>query len=827
MFNVNNKKALRNLSNKSFKDNKTRNMYVIVAITLTCILFTSIATMGLNVMKSSEEQSMRSSGSKAHAVFKELNEEQYYNIVDDKSIVESGYEINIGIVQNDELRSRQTEIGYVSNDYVANSLFAFPTTGKLPIEYNEIALDEITLKSLGVEPQLGEKVTLEYLLNGELVQDNFVLSGYWEGDKATHSSQAWVSDSYTKPKLDTLIEGKNSSAIGNIFLYVNYKNSRDIEGKTLKVISNSGYAKDDILFGINWAYIGNNRDNSISTILGVLIIFVIIILCGYLIITNIFYISISKDINYYGLLKTIGVTNKQIKFMIRKQAMNLCLIGIPIGLCIGYFIGTILTPLIFRLMTYTYIQSDVNITVFILSATFTIITVLLSVRKPANIASRVSPIEANGYSDATDVKIKSRKSKKASIFNMALRNVTRNKKKLAMVSISIALGLIVLNTAYSLANSFDMEKYMNQFIKSDFMISDIGLGNVATEAYNKRTITPQVIKDIQSQDGIEHLSSIYLTESEYILDDTIIENTRNMLNGSDMIENHKQYSREILNSGKTTVRIYGMDEYGISQIDKYEGELDYNKLKTGNYVITTYSYDEKYTYYNVGDTVIIYNKSYEVLAVVEIPYIMTPQVFPLVQPNFILAEDEYLKITSDNSPLITMVDVDDNHIDEIDSFLNYYFTNVNTELKYNSRKNVYNEYKGVKDMIIIVGATLSFILAFIGIINFINTISTSIISRKEELVILKSIGGTNKQIQKMLIIEGCMYMVLSMILVLTIGYIIMYGAVNMVVSNSWITMPCFSVLPSILCILVLVLVCVTVPVICYNYLKKESYINIL
>lgn len=55
----------------------------------------------------------------------------------------------------------------------------------------------------------------------------------------------------------------------------------------------------------------------------------LILLTGYLIIYNVFQISVMKDIRYYGLLKTVGTTGRQVERILRRQAWRLALMGIP------------------------------------------------------------------------------------------------------------------------------------------------------------------------------------------------------------------------------------------------------------------------------------------------------------------------------------------------------------------------------------------------------------------------------------------------------------------------------------------------------------------
>lgn len=61
----------------------------------------------------------------------------------------------------------------------------------------------------------------------------------------------------------------------------------------------------------------------------------IIVFSGYLLIYNVMYISVTKDIRFYGMLKTIGTAPKQIKKIVKMQAFRLSVIGIPVGILLG------------------------------------------------------------------------------------------------------------------------------------------------------------------------------------------------------------------------------------------------------------------------------------------------------------------------------------------------------------------------------------------------------------------------------------------------------------------------------------------------------------
>lgn len=334
MLNVRNKKAINKLSISSFKNNKLRNFFIIVAITLTTILFTSLFTISLSLIESLEASTMRQVGSSSHGTFKNLTVDQYNIISKNNHIKNIGYSVVLGFAENKALIKRPSEIRYTSGKWQAENMFAFPSEGRLPENEYEIAADTIVLEKLGIPCKLGEQVSLEYSLDGKKEVDNFKLVGFWKGDIAIPASEIWVSPSYAQNKLK---DYKGDTLIGSINADVSFNNSFFIEKKMQNLLNESNL--ENIDYGVNWAYIGNSENFDIYSFLSFLAIIILICFSGYLIISNIFYISVFKDIRYYGLLKTIGTTSKQIKKIIMFQALILCIFGIPVGLLFGFIFG--------------------------------------------------------------------------------------------------------------------------------------------------------------------------------------------------------------------------------------------------------------------------------------------------------------------------------------------------------------------------------------------------------------------------------------------------------------------------------------------------------
>ncbi|MBM7615669.1 FtsX-like permease family protein [Alkaliphilus hydrothermalis] len=177
----------------------------------------------------------------------------------------------------------------------------------------------------------------------ETIQEEFVLSGFYPVDPLMGARMVLTSEEYA--------EGLNLPK-DNISLNVQFSNSLNIEKRLYTIIVGSGYSifpQDSayIDVGVNWAYMSEEFKNADPTVVvGGIVILLIIILTGYLIIYNIFQISVLKDIRFYGLLKTIGTTSKQLRRIIGRQALILSAIGIPLGLTVGYVVGNLLLPII-------------------------------------------------------------------------------------------------------------------------------------------------------------------------------------------------------------------------------------------------------------------------------------------------------------------------------------------------------------------------------------------------------------------------------------------------------------------------------------------------
>ena len=120
---------------------------------------------------------------------------------------------------------------------------------------------------------------------------------------------------------------------------------------------------------------------------------------------------------------------------------------------------------------------------------------------------------------------------------------------------------------------------------------------------------------------------------------------------------------------------------------------------------------------------------------------------------------------------------------------------------------------------------MSFILALVGVLNFINAIAASVIARRRELAMLQSVGMTGKQLRYTLFFEGGCHAVISLCFTLTVGTALGLMIVQVIAGQVWFFKQSFTVMPSIVCVVPLLIICAVAPLVCYKRLARESLVE--
>ena len=877
-MNVKNRKCIRRLSWRSLWASRKRNIIAIIAIVLTALLFTSLFTIAMSINSSYEMYTFRQVGGYCHGTFKEVTEEQIQNISAHSNVKAAGKRITIGYMDSGIFAKAPAEVSFMDDNCTEWS-FAEPTTGHKPQGRNEITMDTYALKLLGVEPKVGAEIELTYTV-GALSQmpyektDTFTLAGWWEYEDISPVHYINISEEYAKEiEAEAMSKGLEPFRID---LNVMMASSLNIRGQMEQVNLDLGYAWDEtgegelVRIGVNWGYTSSQLDESMdaTTLIAIVAFLALVIFTGYLIIYNIFQISVTGDIRFYGLLKTIGVTPRQLRRIIRQQALILCVVGIPVGLFLGYVVGAALTPVVIAQTTLGVGVSTVSTSplIFLASALFALFTVLLSCSRPGKIASKVSPVEATKYTEVSQNKKKRRTTRGAKVHQMAFANLGRNKGKTILVVISLSLSVVLLNILVTFTGGFDMEKYLAKQTCADFIVSSTGyFGN----AHNTETfITEEQIAQIQantnqSLSGCGYKMTGYLPygwmSEEHWLQGmtryTSVENAKAMpsqqnrrddlVSQSALIEGLDESLFEKLTvvegdispmfqeDSKAIAVVVRTDDYGnVNNLDSYP---PVGSVQTITYIDEGYNIDRRtgnlcdentlseYIQFQISAS---HDVEYTVCAYVTVPNSMSFRYYTMGY-SFVLPIEKLNNDSQHESvPMFYLFDTSDAAAEaSAEAYLADLTSDDLSELMYESKATLRAEFEGFQNMFLLMGGLLCAIIGIVGVLNFFNAIMTGILSRKREFAVLQAVGMTNKQLKAMLIYEGLFYALSSAVAAFVLSFMLNPLVGDLLENMFWFFSANFTVVPVLIAIPVFALLGYAIPSIMYGQTAKQSIVE--
>ena len=820
---VSNRGCIRRLSLRTLLASRTRNIVAVLAIALTAVLFTSLFTIALSINEGIQQNNFRQAGGWSHGTFKYLTEEQFEELKDDPLIESWGLRRFVGMPTEVPFNKSHVEIGY-SDANQAHWGYCDPVEGRLPQEgTDEAATDTHVLELLGVEPEIGAQFTVTFEVDGHTTTQTFTLCGWWEYDEAVVANHILIPESRADAILAEVgVTPPGSDGMtGSWNLDVMLKHgARSIAADMEEILANHGYQSETagenyISTGVNWGYTGAQLSDKLDPFVVVVIVGVLalILLTGYLIIYNVFQISVAGDIRFYGLLKTIGTTPRQLRRIIRTQALLLSLIGIPIGLLLGWLLGGVLTPVITAQLNAVTTVVSVSPLLFVGAALFALVTVLISCRRPGRLAGKVSPVEAVRYTEGKELRRKrKRNGKGVSLLSMAWANLGRSRGKTFITVLSLTLAVVLLTLTVTFTGGFDMDKYVANFTASDFIVADAGQFQTGGDSFNDEMGVPEeVIDAVNAQGGITGSGRIYgkTSPAQEFVTEEYYRAMWGRWNPQEVVDSMVAF-QDRTEDGLLAdrVQLYGMEPFALDHLTVLEGDLSKLNDPDGTYIAAVYSdddygkaemdshwarlgdtvtirYVEEFEYYNpitgevfgpfenvpegvpYTDRAVKYRDvDYTVAALVTVPFALSYRYYGA--DEFIMGAETFLRDTETNSVMYYAFDTTDEANAAMESFLTDYTENVNPQFDYESKTTYAGEFESVRSMYLLLGGALSFIVGLVGVLNFFNAILTGITARRRELAVLQSIGMTGRQLRTMLALEGLFYTVGAALLALVL-----------------------------------------------------------
>jgi len=840
-----NKDVIKRVEKGMMKANRTRNIFAIVAVALTTFMITTVFSLGINYKENMELMGVRTSGTNANVSLAMPTNEQEKEIRDLDYVDTVGTQYMIGSVAGKNEADRDLAIAmqyYDNTEWEKHYKEAISNiNGSYPKKENEIMLSEDALSQLGIKkPKLDMEIPLSYVSKDGEQKDTFTLSGWFRS--YTGTGMAFLSENYCQEHGYTM----QNSGVLSISLDNPKDNFYDIQ--------------DDITLNENQTFQGSvAMSSSNGSVYAMMILLVFFIIgSGYLLIYNVLYISISRDTRFYGLIKTLGTTEKQIKTLVKRQAVTFACIGIPIGVILAGVLSFGIVPVLLE----NAFDSGKSImdaemffhpSIFILSILFSALTVWISCNAPAKVAGKISPIEALRYQNFASTKTKSRNSTNGGKLHvMAYHNVFRDKKRAILVFMSLFMGITMILGVNGIMGSMKVENFIDKYMDYNFEYTDVQFEQPEQPNQEVPQFDEQFVEQIRQVEGVEHVDVQKTVWAGIDFEETVLgdfmkiryEDSRYKSEGQsyqEMVADLKEYA----DAGDYGCYITTLDEKALEEYNAEHPDtpIDVEAFKRGETAIS--GMDTEYNAPNtalVGKTVSLTADSSDGKAtdfLIDGSFYFGDYENNLsegigrrkdihIVPEIIYVSEAGMERLT-KTPIISGIGIDIkdmNQVEQIDSELQILNgTLTKTEWNYKSPLGMMDEFNQMFYSMNLLGNGAAVLLIVVGLINFINVMLTGVVARKNEFAVMESIGTSKKQIQKILTLEGSIYALVTTALIMTLGnafLLLVADAVPHMADYAKFEYPFALVICLIFAIFI---ICLSVPAIVYRAVSKETVIE--
>ena len=741
---------------------KSKNILIGIAIILTTLLLFVIPSIGKDMVEVNFAV-INKIYPTWHALYRNVDESTVMKLAAHHDVKTYGLRSDAGYMNLED-----ATVSMMYMDRTGMELYKVKLKeGQLPQKENDIVVSKGILEALGQNGKIGDTITVPYQILKDdgldyTKEKDFRICGFLADNESSKEQKQYtslVSEAFLKAEIPV------EQVKYRFLLQVNGQkgNTTADYTETIQNIARQfGISEDDM--NINKEYLAANYVDpaTIPVIVGIMLI---VVLAGIITIYSVYYVSMNQRVREFGKLKAIGATKRQLRQIVLREGMGVALFAIPIGL----LIGTVAVKVVLLQFVEHAKDSNVLITeaykvvakgevqlyywwIYLLAIAVTLCTVYLSLMKPMRMAAKVSEIEAMRYQGGSKRQKSSRKGYQfLNIGRLTKRNLAENKKKSTITIVSMAVtGIFVMMVATVLSCANPMESAKSSIVGQYEISPIVESGNKEhpeyewAEVQKNNPLNEGLKQQIEELDGVERVDVFTaLKVSGGPFEEKI---------GTEFINGVPEEYAEELKKGIT------------------EGNATYEELKSGDKVILDRALLHWYPDIKVGDKLKLnihdgdntFQKEIEVAAIGEYGTGLT---------NYnclIMAKEGAEKLTINNSSSYFQVIADKDYDEALEASLQA-IVDGSGRLQMRTWKNEYDTWENAMQMTR--GACYAFIiiLAAISIMNLINTMINSVHVRKKELGMMQAIGMSDRQLMKMLQLEGIFYTVGTLIISIGVG----------------------------------------------------------
>ena len=866
---------------KTLKKNKSRSLVTIIGIVLSVAMVTAVISCITSLQNYLVRQVEVNVGSWYGAAYS-INSDERAKLLNDDRITDRVTLYNLGYAT---VQSNITDKPYIFVSAVCDDLNkllpTYITDGRMPRSDNEIILPNHLLQNSNTDYKIGDKLTLnlgDRLLEGNSLYQKTPFDSS-ESLSDFEKRQYTVVGFYNRPKFEDY-QAPGFTALTKMTNPKDNYRGMDLYFKTAKMgdVYSITESNSSINFNINsdlLRFSGQSNEVGFMNVLyGMGGILLFIIMFGSIsLIYNAFSISVGSRVRQFGILKSIGATNRQIKTSVIFEAFFLCLFGVPLGVLSGVLGMFVTFKCTSGLIDMFVVNSDKSVSfslsvspmALVAAAVIGVVTVLISAWIPAHRAVKMTAIDAIKRNE----KIKASKPIKTSrltakLFGfegmLASKYYKRSRKKYRATVVSLFMSIVLFISAtsftaymkqsvgmaatdygYDISCGLSPTKSLNyDIIEKAFEslpeVSKVGYSDRLTKEieFNGAAVNRDYLKfmgnDENADDGVRLYSYIYFVSDR----DYKAYLKENNLKEAEYLNKNNPKALAMV-----SVNLYSNDDnrfhsFEILKNVRQTASICMVKETMGDYKLAFVSDDNSTVTYRKGklEKTVKYRDALEKIplniekTVKKLPYCTANSeigsvviLLPQSLKNTVLGKEQ------DNNER-TFYFKSSNPSSTTDAIYDYL---KGQHIAYESVFNVHEMQKTSMAMIRIVNIfSYGFIvlISLIAIANVFNTITTNIYQRRREFAMLKSVGMTNGGFNKMMNFECLLYGFKSLILGIPVSILLsylMYLAIGNGFSSLYI-FPWFGVLLSVLAVFTVVFVTMLYSM---SSIKKDNPIDAL
>lgn len=763
------------------RQNKTRNVISGIAMILTTLLIFMVLTIGYSAVE------IQFAGVNAyypsyHAMFRQVSEENALKLKNHNDMEKVGLRTDLGQGVDDD-----STILFLWLDEQAEELNKVKLIeGAFPKEGREIALQKDMLSEYGITAKIGDEITLPWQPYesgglGYQKEETFRISGFLDGkiDKENKSYTVLVSREYLEKTVP--VDAREYRVMFRLKdMEKNITTTDAIEEQVKKIGADFGVTEDNVVLNTDYL-MANYTDPAAFT--AMVCIILVVIAAGILTIYSIYYVSMIPKIQEYGKLKAMGATKRQIRQIVFREGLLVTAVALPLGLLIGSLLARPVILWIYRLakdgtnvntsaMELNRIclelleKGEVKISVwwiYLLTIATVLITVYLSLIKPMRMAAKISPVEAMRYQGENREKKKERKGfDDMSLTKLTRSNLSRNKKRSVLTIVTLGSVGILFMIVATILSCADPKEIAKQEFEGDYEIyveswegDKMNPDRSWVNLMQNNPLSKEFLEKIQNVDGVKNLKvKTYLTGTLSEID------PEQKITGASIQGLDKSY-KTIMEECQT------------------EGHVTYEELQTGDKILMSDTMQHWFPALRQGDQVRMeletpngsVEKTFEIAAVGNYPSAVS-------EANFLLPASVLKKITDAelNDTCVIWLEKGLNEAQRQETLtVLENLVKENPYLAHDSYEEHLENWKTFTIIMTVLGYAFLLILGAVGVMNLINTMINSIYTRRRELGVIQAIGMSERQLVRMMQLEGLFYTAGTLLISLGVGSLAGYG----------------------------------------------------